>query len=41
VLELFNIVEQSIEKDKANRKFSQNNFEWSGTLIVLSMRNRF
>jgi hypothetical protein len=40
-LEIFGVIEQSIEKDKANRKYAQNKFDWSGTLIVLAMRNRF
>ena len=40
-LDILGVIEQAIEKDKASRKFSQNNFDCSGSLIVLSMRNRF
>ena len=40
-LDIFGVVEQSIEKVKALKKFSQNNYDWSGPLIVLSLKNRF
>jgi hypothetical protein len=40
-IDILGIVEQSIEKEKATKKYSQNNYDWSGSLILLSMRNRF
>ena len=35
--DIFNIVESSIEKVKASKKFSSNSYDWSGSLIILSM----
>ncbi len=41
-LDIFGVIDQSIEKDKAIKKFSSNtNFDMSGSLIITSMRQRF
>jgi hypothetical protein len=40
-LDILNVIEQTIEKVKAQKKYSQNNYDWSGTLISLSIKNRF
>lgn len=41
VLEISKIIEQSMDKIKTFKKFSQNNYDWSSSLIIKSIQNRF
>jgi hypothetical protein len=41
-LDIFGVIEQSIEREKAIKKYSSNNnIDFSSSLIIISMRQRF
>jgi len=41
VLEILKVIEQLMERTKAQKRFGQSNYDWSSQLILQSIRNRF
>ena len=39
--EILKVVEQAIEKFKAQKRYSQNSYDWSSSLIIQALRSRF